>query len=330
MPRLLSFLRGWDAIVAGLLFVFTVVRNPGGLASTVAAARRSRLRLAMVDAAPFTAPPVLAPLASSAAVQPEGGDEPALIVSALDVDRGPTPVLRGVSLAVTPRRVVAVVGPNGAGKSTLLDAVSGFVPCRAGTIMVRGTEVTAMAAHRRPALGLGRTFQRLGLPADMPLQEALLVAGDAPGAWHGVGDLVGTPAARRREREAKGTADATLERLGLAGLGALPVRELSVGQQRLVELAAALAGDQQLLLLDEPSAGLAPAAVEALSAQIEQLRDAGRSILLVEHDLPLVRAVADEVVVLACGRVVASGAAVDVLADSGVVDAWLGARPGDR
>lgn len=324
MPRILSALRGWDAIVAALLFIFSVARNPGGLAASVRRTRRSRLALPQGRSSLFDG---AAPLATQVAGNHEREEDLVLVVSGVDVHRGETPVVRGVSLEVARGRVVAVVGPNGAGKTTLLDAVSGFIPCTAGRIGVGTTDVTARAAHGRRTLGVGRTFQRGSLPSDMPVREALLVAGDPHRGHFAIADILGLPASRRHEKARGEWAEAALEGLGLGGLGEVPVGELSVGQQRLVELTAALASGQRLLLLDEPSAGLAPAAVQALAGHIGRLADAGVSIVLVEHDLALVRAVSDEVVAMSNGRVIGRGHPGEVLADPQVIAAWLGALP---
>ncbi|HUP70825.1 MAG TPA: ATP-binding cassette domain-containing protein [Acidimicrobiales bacterium] len=320
-PRLLTFLRGWEAVLSGISLALAMVHSPGGAAEAVRRRRRRSLEPAEVRAHPFSPP------ASDSRSRSSDADRKVLVVSGLDVDRGDTAVLRDVSVSVRAGSVVAVVGPNGAGKTTLLDAVSGFVACRAGRIFVGGTDITNAPAHDRRSVGVGRTFQRLGLPAGMAVREALLVSMDTPGAWCGLPVLAGTPAARRCERRSAAAADEALERVGLCGLGEVPMGELSVGQRRLVELAGALGQGREVLLLDEPSAALAPAAVQALAKEIRSVRDAGTAIVLVEHDLPLVRAVADEVMVLAGGRLLACGPASEVLGDPDVVAAWLGARP---
>jgi branched-chain amino acid transport system ATP-binding protein len=231
--------------------------------------------------------------------------------------------LRGVDLDAEEGTTVGLVGPNGAGKTTLFDCVSGVTHPDAGRISFAGRRVDRMAVHRRARLGIGRTFQRLELFSGMTPREHLLVAERARAGggalWR---DLLnkGQPTAAELDR-----ADDLLEELGLWDVADAPIESLSLGQGRLVELGRALVGNPRLLLLDEPSSGLDSRETAALGAMLSRVRDARSvAILLVEHDLELVGALAQQVVVLDFGSVIARGSMGEVMGDAAVRAAYLG------
>jgi ABC-type branched-subunit amino acid transport system ATPase component len=207
--------------------------------------------------------------------------------------------LDGVDLAVAPGRITALIGPNGAGKSTLFHCLCGTVHPDAGTVVLDGRDITRRPAHARTRLGIARTFQQLAV------FPSLTVAGNV---------RVGAEQGRRGDPSAAGPA---LRLLGLDGPGRRrPAADLATGTLRRVELGRALAGGPLALLLDEPSAGLDAAEVAALARVLRALADDGMSLLLVEHDLGLVAALADTVYVMEAGRIVASGPSARVLADA--------------
>jgi branched-chain amino acid transport system ATP-binding protein len=231
--------------------------------------------------------------------------------------------LRGVDLDAEEGTTVGLVGPNGAGKTTLFDCVSGVTHPDAGSISFGGGRVDRMPVHRRARLGIGRTFQRLELFSGMTAREHLLVAERARAGggalWR---DLLnrGQPTAAEVDR-----ADGLLEELGLWEVADAPIESLSLGQGRLVELGRALVGDPRLLLLDEPSSGLDSRETAALGAMLSRVRGARSvAILLVEHDLELVGALAQQVVVLDFGSVIARGSMEEVMGDAAVRSAYLG------
>jgi branched-chain amino acid transport system ATP-binding protein len=231
--------------------------------------------------------------------------------------------LSDVSLDVGPGELVGLVGPNGAGKTTLFNCIVGLLAPSAGQVVFAGRDITRLAVHRRARLGIGRTFQRLELFPGMTAREHVIVADRANRRSGGLlADLVGRgrPTAVEIAR-----ADETLDMVGLGARAGAPVESLPLGQGRLVELARALVAEPRLLLLDEPSSGLDSDETSRLADVVRELgRDAGSAVLLVEHDLDLVRALAHRLYVLDSGRLLASGPPATVLADPQVVAAYIG------
>jgi branched-chain amino acid transport system ATP-binding protein len=188
------------------------------------------------------------------------------------------PVLSGLSLEVPPGRLTGLIGANGAGKSTLFDVVCGRLRARRGRILLGGRDVTHTPTHRRARLGLGRTYQRLEVFGSLSVAENLLVAARASGT--GEPDRAVTD---------------TLRRLGLADFAAYPAGKLPTGIARLVEIARALAGGAGVLLLDEPSSGMAAAELTDFAESLRRLTADGLALLMIEHDMELVDAVCDDV-----------------------------------
>jgi branched-chain amino acid transport system ATP-binding protein len=198
------------------------------------------------------------------------------------------PVLEGLSLEVPPGRLTGLIGANGAGKSTLFDVVCGRLRARGGRILLGGRDVidiTHTPTHRRARLGLGRTYPRLEVFGSLSVAENLLVAARAAGG--------GDPG--------RAVAD-TLRRLGLADFAGYPAGRLPTGIARLVEIARALAGDAGVLLLDEPSSGMAAAELTDFARTLRTLAADGLALLMIEHDMELVEAVCDEVYELRDGK----------------------------
>ena len=233
--------------------------------------------------------------------------------------------LSEVSLEVDEHEAVGLVGPNGAGKTTLFDCLCGSVRPDAGTVRFDGARIDRLPTFERSRLGIGRTFQHLELFTGMTPREHLLVTERvrrrSGRLWR---DVLGLGRPRPEERR---SADELLALTGLAEVADVPVDALGLGRARLVELARALVGPPRLLMLDEPSSGLDDAARADLAAIVRRVRvERGTAILLVEHDLDLVAAVVDRLVVLESGRGIADGPVGTVLADAGVRRAYLGDR----
>jgi branched-chain amino acid transport system ATP-binding protein len=224
----------------------------------------------------------------------------------------------GVSMRVPVGQRRAVIGPNGAGKTTFFNCLAGAIPPTAGRIALFGEDVTGMAEHRRAARGVGRTYQITNVfPALTVLENVLLALnGTHPRKWvvHRAID---------RYRDVRDRAFATLARIGLDGRSGVPVRLLSYGERRQLELALALAGDPRVLLLDEPAAGLAPADRTRLAEAITRI-DRGVTVILIEHDMTLAFGLADHVTVLHRGRVIVEGSPATVQADPQVREVYLG------
>ena len=223
-----------------------------------------------------------------------------------------------LSLSVSSGELHAVIGPNGAGKTTLIAQLSGQLRPDAGTIRFAGNDITALPMHRRSQLGLARSFQITSLFLDLSVLDnvALAVQGHAGHSfrfWR----------AARSEPELRDPANTALARVGLSGRVDQPASALSHGEHRLLELAMALAGSPRMLLLDEPMAGLGPEESARMVAMLRALKNE-LTILLVEHDMEAVFALADRITVLVYGRVIASGAPADIRANADVRDAYLG------
>ena len=239
----------------------------------------------------------------------------------LELDRvskryGGLDALRDVSLAIEPGTLVAILGPNGAGKTTLFDVVSGLVRPTAGAVRFEGADLTRLPPHRIATLGIGRTFQIARLFPDLPVLDNVLV-----GVTFGGGSRDGR---RRPARERRRQAERLLELVGLHDRPAARARELSLGQQKRLELACALGPEPRLLLLDELSAGLTPRGREEVLRFYGRLRTRGLTILAIEHSMGVLGELADRMVVLDQGAVVADGRPAEVLASPGVREAYLG------
>jgi branched-chain amino acid transport system ATP-binding protein len=230
----------------------------------------------------------------------------------------------GASLDVERGAIVGLIGPNGAGKTTLFNSISGLQPLTAGTIRFAGTDVTAMPAHRRAALGIGRSFQHLGLMQDEDVEINVLAAQHL-GVGYATGDIVVRPWRwRRRERELRERAHAALDTFDLLDQRNRTVSDLSFAAARFVELAAVLVESPALMLLDEPTTGLDVAEVATLRAALERVRGDGTTILVIAHDVGFVMGLCDDVYVLAQGRVLAHGTPKTIQKDPAVVEAYLG------
>ncbi|HET6794675.1 MAG TPA: branched-chain amino acid ABC transporter ATP-binding protein/permease [Acidimicrobiales bacterium] len=332
VPRWFSFLHGWDLVAAPALVLYSLVRHPGGLAQLfreVAALWRRRVggRRSTTPVPSDDEPAAAA--ASLALPRPAEAPPPvSLEVRGVEVRFGGLTAVDGVSLSVERGRITGLIGPNGAGKSTLFNAISGFVRPDRGRILLGGEDVTALPPHRRADLGLGRTFQHIGLIKDLTVLDNLILAQHRLAGYGAVTALVRLPSVGRHERQLARRAQDTLDVLGFSPFAGFRLGELSHGQQRIVELASALLTAPGVLLLDEPTAGMSPAAAEALAERLLQVRDElGQTILLIEHHLPVVMATCSTVHVMDAGRLLTSGPPDQVRGDPEVVAAYLGGRP---
>ncbi|HEY3943457.1 MAG TPA: MFS transporter [Acidimicrobiales bacterium] len=232
----------------------------------------------------------------------------------------------GVSFELHEGEILGFIGPNGAGKTSLFDLISGFSTADSGHVVFNGTDVTDWAAHERAHLGLGRSFQDARLWPELTVAVCLAVALHLEGETEAaLPALLGVPRVAGSERMIHERVDELVDLMGLAAFRNKFVAELSTGSRRIVELACMLAHRPKVLLLDEPSSGIAQRETEALGPLIRQIRSQlGCSILIIEHDVPLISGLADHMVGLDLGRVVAYGRPADVLSDPHVVKSYLG------
>jgi branched-chain amino acid transport system ATP-binding protein len=207
----------------------------------------------------------------------------------------------------------------------MFNAITGALTPDRGRISFLGEDISALPAHARAARGMGRTFQLIGLAKQLSVYDNLLMSQHL-GAAYGVGSaLTAFGPSRFFENELRARADETLEGLGFQRFRDTPVGRLSHGQQRIVEIGCCLLTSPELVMLDEPSAGMSPAAAEDLAATLLDVRDQlGKTVLLIEHNIPLVLGVADELYVMDAGRVIADGEPVEVVSRPEVVTAYLG------
>jgi len=230
----------------------------------------------------------------------------------------------GASFEVAPGAVHGLIGPNGAGKTTIINLVSGLLQPTAGTLRFEGRSIGARPAHRNAAPGIAPTFQNIRLFPDLSARDNVIV-GEHLRRKESLGArLLGLPPARAAERLVRERAEALLERVGLHERRRDPVKHLSYGEQRRVEIARALASEPRLLLLDEPTAGMNPVEVESVAALIGKVAADGHSVLLVEHNVRLVMDVCHRITVVNFGKVIAEGPPAQVAEDPAVITAYLG------
>ena len=251
---------------------------------------------------------------------------PALVAEGLSVHFGGVAAVTEVSLEVAPGEVVGLIGPNGAGKTTLLDLLSGHTAAVAGTVALGDVDLTSRSAAARARAGIGRSFQDSRLFPSLTVEEAVAVALER---WIAVRDPVNaalrTPPLIDSEAAVAAEVTQLVDLLGLGDFRSKFVGELSTGSRRIVDLACVLAHRPDVVLLDEPSSGIAQREAEALGPLLLRIRDAlGASLVVIEHDMGLITSVSDRLVALDLGRVVTSGTPEEVLAHPEVVASYLG------
>jgi branched-chain amino acid transport system ATP-binding protein len=247
-----------------------------------------------------------------------------LCVQGLHKRFGGVHAVRDISLSIAQGAIFAVIGPNGAGKSTLLNLLSGIYRPDAGSIVLDGIDLTGLAAHRRVRHGVARTFQKIRLFRRLSAVENVMagfhIHHDIP-LWQ---YLVHGPAFRRNHARWRDEAARLLGFVGLEHRAHVPAGSLSYGEQRMLEIARALATAPRLLMVDEPAAGLNAAEVETLLDRLQALRRSGITLCIVEHNMDLVMKIADRVFVIDYGQYLFEGVPAEVQAHADVIDAYLG------
>jgi branched-chain amino acid transport system ATP-binding protein len=231
----------------------------------------------------------------------------------------------GVSITLHEGEILGVIGPNGAGKTTLFDLISGFLEPDAGRVFLEGRDITRARPQKRAKLGLARSFQDARLFGALTVHQAVCVALDRPlQVWDPIPAMFSIPAATT-ERKLAARADELIGIMGLDDYRDKFVSDLSTGSRRIVDLACQIGINPKVILFDEPSSGIAQRETEALGPLLLRIRDiTGASILIIEHDMPLITSVSDRIVACDLGRVVVDGDADTVLNHPQVVASYLG------
>ena len=314
-------------LTSGIGLLLLLMYFPGGLMQIIYALRDVVLGFAERRLGPPA--PGVASTTRAVPARPEkhltlDPGEPWLRLRDVSVRFGGLRAVNEVSFDVGENELVGLIGTNGAGKSTLMNAISGFVPST-GRIEVLGKDVTGMPAHRRHRVGLGRGFQAARLYPDLTVRETIQVALEARERSYVVPSLTGLPPSPAAERRKRSDAADLVDFLGLGRYADQFVANLSTGTRRIVELGCLLAVDAKVLLLDEPTGGVAQRETEAFGPLLVRIRqELGASMVVIEHDMPLIMSISDRVYCLEAGTVIAEGSPTEVRNDPMVIASYLG------
>jgi len=250
-----------------------------------------------------------------------------LEVSDLCVSFGGVHAVDHVSLDVEQGSIVGLIGPNGAGKTTLFECVAGFTRAASGHVKFDGKNVSHMGPEHRAKLGMIRSFQDARLFPSLTVFESILVAQEKRAPSRLLDSVFSLPNERSRERKKAVRVDELIEAMGLASYRDKFIREISTGTRRIAELACVLALEPKLLLLDEPSAGIAQKEVEALGAVLRRIKDlTGATMFIIEHDMPLIMGLAETIIALESGSKIAQGTPTEIQQHPEVIASYLGSN----
>ncbi|MGQ4273756.1 ABC transporter ATP-binding protein [Terrihabitans sp. B22-R8] len=251
--------------------------------------------------------------------------DPILSVNHVEMCFGGLRAIADLHFEVAPGEILSLIGPNGAGKTTAFNIITGYLKPTSGQVRFKGTDLAGLSPNRISRLGLARTFQRTSVFADDSVFDNVMIA--LHGADHGANWLdafLNLPRERRGEASRRQRAFDILDQVGLTSRAQTRAGSLSYGEQRLVGVALALATDPSMLLLDEPVSGMNASETHNFVRLIRAIRDRGTTILLVEHDMPMVMAVSDRIVCLNHGQLIANAAPAEIRANPAVIEAYLG------
>jgi ABC-type branched-subunit amino acid transport system ATPase component len=252
---------------------------------------------------------------------------PPLDVDGASLDFGGIHALQDVSVCVRQGEIVGLIGPNGAGKTTLINVISGHLKARTGTIRINGHDASELAPELRSGFGLGRSFQDAQLFPGLTVAEAVQVALARSRRVGFVASMLSAPWARSADARTRREADELLASMGLTGWADTLTSDLSTGLRRLTDLAMQIAARPKVLLLDEPTAGVAQRETEEFGPLLRRIRDQiDCSILIVEHDMPLLMGLCDRIYAMEAGQVIAEGTPEEIRSNPIVIASYLGTR----
>lgn len=315
LPQILGSQSNYEMVVLGVVMIFILQYTRSGLWGGISRFLPQRVS----TRAPTKMDKSLRPLPSRRCEMPPGA---LLEVKALRKTFGELVAVNDLDFSVGQSQIVSLIGPNGAGKSTVFNLVSGVLPLTSGEILFCGERISGLSSRKIIKKGIGRTFQHVKLMPQMTVLENVAVGAHLRGRCNAARAVLRLD--RAEEKSLLAEAAKQIERVGLAAHMYTPAGSLALGQQRIVEIARALAADPTLLLLDEPAAGLRYQEKQALAELLKKLRSGGMSVLLVEHDMDFVMNLTDYVVVMEFGSCIATGAPQDIQQNEAVRAAYLG------
>ena len=255
-----------------------------------------------------------------------GESEPVLEVRGLTKRFGGIVAVDDVTFTLEPDSILGLIGPNGAGKTTIFDLISGLLPLDGGRIFLKGVDITRWGADRRAAIGLGRSFQDARIFPSLTVAENVAIGLERHiEVRDHLAAVLSLPAVIESEMDVAWTVDDLIQLMNLGAFRDKFVSELSTGSRRIVDLAMAIAHDPSVLILDEPSSGIAQRETEALGPLLKRIqRETGCAMLVIEHDMPLITSISDEIIALELGAIVVRGTPEEVTTDARVISSYLG------